>query len=170
VLQSLLHQLTRGLAFASIAALSLSFMPAMPAHADIAPDQGPGGSILVIKNGTNSFSSYYAEILRAEGFSFAVADLSTINTTLLNQYDVAVLGEGAITTAHVTTLTSWVNNGGNLITMRPDKKLANLLGLTDQNATLSEGYMLPNTAAAPGLGIAAQTMQYHGVADRYTRK
>ena len=28
-------------------------------------------------------------------------------------------------------LTSWVNAGGNLIAMRPDKQLAGLLGLTD---------------------------------------
>ena len=28
-------------------------------------------------------------------------------------------------------LTTWVQAGGNLIAMRPDKKLAGLLGLTD---------------------------------------
>ena len=27
--------------------------------------------------------------------------------------------------------TTWVNGGGNLIAMRPDKQLAGLLGLTD---------------------------------------
>ena len=31
----------------------------------------------------------------------------------------------------MTTLTNWVNGGGKLIAMRPDKKLADLLGLTD---------------------------------------
>ena len=60
--------------------------------------------------------------------------------------------------------TNWVNAGGNLIAMRPDKQLASLLGLTDAGTTLAEGYMLVNTTAAPGAGIVGETMQYprHG--------
>ncbi len=131
-------------------------------------DQGPGGPVLVIQNTANKFSRYYSEILRAEGYNtFATADVSAITATLLNQYDVVIIGEVPLTTTQVSTVTTWVNNGGNLIAMRPDKKLANLLGLTDQAATLAEGYMLPNTTSAPGLGITNQTMQYHGVADKY---
>ena len=65
-------------------------------------------------------------------------------------------------------LTSWVNGGGNLIAMRPDKQLAGLLGLTDANATLAEAYMRVDATAAPGTGITSATMQFHGTADRYT--
>ena len=65
-------------------------------------------------------------------------------------------------------LSDWVTAGGNLIAMRPDKQLAPLLGLTDASATLSEGYLLVNTATAPGAGIVGQTMQFHGIADRYS--
>ncbi len=64
--------------------------------------------------------------------------------------------------------TTWVNAGGNLIAMRPDKQLAGLLGLTDAGSTLSEGYLLVNTASGPGKGIVGETIQYHGTADRYT--
>lgn len=131
-------------------------------------DQGPGGPILIIKNDARPFSKYYAEILRAEGLnSFATASLSTVTPTMLKQYTVVLLGEMTITDAQVAMLTDWVNAGGNLIAMKPDKKLAGLLGLTDQHATLSEGYMLVNTAAAPGAGIVGQTIQYHGPADKY---
>jgi hypothetical protein len=77
-----------------------------------------------------------------------------------------VLGEVALTTGQVATLSAWVNDGGNLIAMRPDKKLASLLGLTDQSTTLSEGY-LKVAQNGPGRGIVAETIQYHGVADRY---
>ena len=42
-----------------------------------------------------------------------------------------------------------------------------MLGLTDAATTLAEGYLLVNTAAAPGTGIVGQTMQFHGTADRY---
>ena len=73
-----------------------------------------------------------------------------------------------LTSTQVTTFTTWVNAGGNLIAMRPDKKLAGLLGLTDLVTTLSEGYLLVNTASEPGAGIVGQTIQFHGTADRYT--
>ena len=54
------------------------------------------------------------------------------------------------------------HRGGNLIAMRPDKELAGLLGLTDAGATLSNAYLKVDTAAAPGAGIVAQTIQFHG--------
>lgn len=133
-------------------------------------DQGPGGPVLVIKSDAAPFSKYYAEILRAEGLdSFATANLSAVTSTLLNQYDVVVLGDMALTSAQVTLLTNWVTAGGNLIAMHPDKKLATLLGLTDQAATLADGYMLP-AATGAGAGITQQTMQYHGSADKYALK
>ena len=133
------------------------------------PTQGPGGPVLVVTTSANPFSTYYAEILRGEGFNaFATADLSTVTATVLSGYDAVILGEGALTAAQVTMFTTWVNGGGNLIAMRPDKQLAGLLGLTDAAATLSNAYLLVNTASAPGAGIYNQTMQFHGLADRYT--
>jgi hypothetical protein len=68
----------------------------------------------------------------------------------------------------VNTLTSWVTGGGNLIAMRPDKKLANLLGLNTAAGSLSNGYLQVNTATTAGAGIVGQTIQFHGTADRYT--
>ena len=64
---------------------------------------------------------------------------------------------------------TWVNGGGNLIAMRPDKQLAGLLGLTDAGATLSNAYLQGrHERTRPGAGIVGQTMQFHGAADRYT--
>jgi hypothetical protein len=62
----------------------------------------------------------------------------------------------------------WVDAGGNLIAMRPDKGLADLLGLTDQSSTLANAYLLVDTSAEPSAGIVDQTIQFHGVADIYT--
>ena len=67
----------------------------------------------------------------------------------------------------MTTLTNWVNAGGNLIAMRPDKKLASLLGLTRRRARLSNAYMRVNTSTTPGAGITSASMQFHGTSDRY---
>ena len=133
------------------------------------PTEGPGGPILVVGYAANPFSRYYAEILRAEGLNaFAALDISAVDATVLSGYDVVILGEMPLTTGQVTMFTTWVNGGGNLIAMRPDKKLAGLLGLTDAASTLPEGYLLVNTASSPGQGIVGQTMQFHGTADRYT--
>ena len=111
--------------------------------------------ILVITSAANPFSGYYAEILRAEGLNaFTTIDISQVTDATLAAHDVVILGEIALTTAQVTSLTNWVNNGGNLIAMRPDKQLAPLLGLTDAGTSLSDAYLLVNTAAAPGAGIA----------------
>lgn len=123
--------------------------------------------LLLLTSPTNNFTQYYAEILQAEGLNaFATADVANLSRALLDQHDTVVLGEVALTTAQVATLSAWVNEGGNLIAMRPDKKLASLLGLTDQSTTLSEGY-LKVAQNGPGRGIVAETIQYHGVADRY---
>ncbi|MEV6492488.1 DUF4082 domain-containing protein [Actinoplanes sp. NPDC051633] len=136
------------------------------------PDQGPGGPVLVIKSttaGASGFTGFMAEVLRNEGLNeFATASLSAVTATTLNSYDVVILGATPLTAAQVSMFSTWVNAGGNLIALRPDKQLASLLGLTDAGSTLSEGYLKIDTASAPGAGITADTMQYHGVADRYT--
>jgi hypothetical protein len=133
------------------------------------PDEGPGGPILVISNAANPFSRYFAEILRAEGLNaFTATDISNVTPAVLNAHDVAILGDGPLTSGQVTTLSDWVNAGGNLIANRPDPQLAGLLGLTPAGAPLSNAYLQVDTGSGPGTGIVGETIQYHGTADRYT--
>ncbi|KAA0268112.1 MAG: hypothetical protein EDQ89_11425 [Acidobacteria bacterium] len=133
------------------------------------PDEGPGGPILVVADGSNPFGRYYAEILRAEGLNeFAVADLGAIDASMLDGYDVVVLGEADLTAVQAQTLSDWVTGGGNLVAMRPDAELAGLLGVTPAGAPLAEGYLDVNTGSGPGAGIVDGTIQYHGAADLYT--
>jgi hypothetical protein len=127
------------------------------------------GPILIISSSTNPFSTYYAEILRNEGLNaLAVNDIATVSSAVLAPYDVIILGETTLTSGQVTMLSDWVNAGGRLIAMRPDKKLADLLGLSDLSSTISDAYLLVNTSSGPGAGIVNQTIQYHGTADRYS--
>ncbi len=133
------------------------------------PDEGPGGPILVIANSADPFSRYYAEILRAEGLNeFKVTDLSNVSASMLADYDVAILAENDLSAGQVSTLTDWVQGGGNLIAMRPDPQLSGLLGLNDASGTLSNAYLKVDTSTGPGAGIVDQTIQFHGTADRYT--
>ncbi len=133
------------------------------------PAQGPGGPILVVTSGSANFGTYYAEILRAEGFNaFAVADIGTVSASTLAAYDVVLLSDMALTNAQANVLTNWVNAGGNLIAMAPDARLASLLGITPAGLTMSNGYVQVDTTSAAGSGIVGQTMQFHGSADLYT--
>ncbi|WP_428411672.1 Ig-like domain-containing protein [Pararhizobium sp.] len=131
-------------------------------------EHGVGGPILIVHSGTLPFSKYYSEILRAEGIgSFESVDLSQVSKQLLDRFSLVLLGEMPLSKAQAAMFSRWVDTGGDLITMRPDKKLSGLLGLQDQDASLNEGYLRIDTATAPGHGIADETIQYHGTADLY---
>ncbi|WP_221391117.1 N,N-dimethylformamidase beta subunit family domain-containing protein [Dyadobacter sp. NIV53] len=134
------------------------------------PNDGPGGPILVISDEANPFSRYPVEILRAEGLNeFAAKDISDITATpsLLNDYDVIILGEISLSAANVNSLTTWVNAGGTLIAFKPNEQLASLFGITAISGSLTDKYLKIN-ASGPGVGIVNETIQFHGQADLYT--
>ena len=132
------------------------------------PNQGPGGPILVLTSAEAVFGNYYAEILRTEGLNaFEVADISTATEQTLAAFDVVILAKMPLTTGQVTLLTDWVTAGGNLIAMDPDPQLGGLLGLGSAAGTLSNGYLLIDTASGPGQGIVDTTMQFHGTATQF---
>ena len=150
----------------AIAAVALGF--ATTAFAQANPNQGPGGPILVVTSSQSTYGTYYAEILRTEGFNaFAVADIATVSPSTLAAYDVVLLAKMPLTTAQVTTLSDWVTAGGNLIAMGPSRSSPACSG-SRSTGTLSNGYLLVDTSANPGNGIVGQTIQFHGDADLYT--
>jgi fibronectin type 3 domain-containing protein len=125
--------------------------------------------VLVVSSAGNPFGAYIGEILRNEGLdAFTTLDSSLLSTNVLNSFDVVILGQASLTSGQVSALTAWVNGGGNLIAMRPDKQLAGLLGLADVNSTLSNAYLKVDTTTGPGAGIVGSTIQFHGTADRYS--
>jgi hypothetical protein len=138
-----------------------------PARSDAAaPGQGPGGPILVVANPGDPFGRYYAEILQAEGLDeYAVTDVGALSPATLASYRVVILAPTALADAQVAALTTWVDGGGDLVAMRPDARLAGLLGLGSDSGDLSNGYVGVDTSAAPGAGITGTTMQFHGNAD-----
>jgi hypothetical protein len=128
----------------------------------------PAPPPMLLITGSNPFSTYTGELLKAEGLNeYASADISLVDAAYLANFHVVVLGDVPLTATQVTTLTNWVNGGGNLIALHPDKKLAGLLGITDLGTTLTNGYLKVDTAGSPGAGIVGQTIQFHGTADRY---
>ena len=137
-----------------------------------APEQGPGGPVLVVTNKASTdsaFAPFTAEILRAEGLNeFATADLSAVTADVLAGYDVVILGRTPLTTAQVTLFTDWVTAGGNLVAFRPTAALGALLGLSGPASAVTERYIKVDTTQTPGAGITGETMQTHGAADQWS--
>jgi chitodextrinase len=125
--------------------------------------------ILLLTSASNPFSSYLGEILHNEGLNDYVAIPASFATpSLLSGFEIVLVGDFALTSSQVSMLTTWVNAGGDLIAMRPDKQLAGLLGVSDAGSTLANAYLKVDTTTAPGAGIVSSTIQYHGSADVYT--
>jgi hypothetical protein len=151
---------------AVLAALMLMTMGAATATAAV--QQPTGGPILLVTSSADPFGSYNGEILRNEGFNdFAVVDVSDMAAKLAG-HDTVILAQTALSDAQVTALSTWVQGGGTLIAMRPDKKLAPLLGLSDAGDTLTNSNLQIDATQAPGAGITASPLQFHGTADLYT--
>jgi len=142
---------------------------ASAASAQSTPGQGPGGPVLVVTDSGDAFGTYYAEILRAEGLNeFAVTDKANLSAATLADHQVVLLAQTSLSDAQAAVLTTWVQAGGNLIAMRPDARLAGLLGLGAATGNLTDGYLKVATASPPGAGITSDTMQIHGTADRWS--
>jgi hypothetical protein len=138
------------------------------AASPIDSDQGTGGPVLIVTAPGDPYGKYYAEILRTEGVPyFDVKDTSQLTSTMLSQYVTVLLAQASLSQSQVDMFSSWVSTGGNLVTMRPDKKLVGLLGLTDVSATSVNQYLRVDPTTAAGAGIVSQSIQFKGTADRY---
>jgi hypothetical protein len=76
-----------------------------------------------------------------------------------------------LTDAQRQLMRDYVSGGGRLIAMRPDPALADLFGLGTYLGAKPEAlleYYGVDTSTDIGRGIEGASMQYHGVADRYT--
>ena len=158
---SSIRRATRRLLACTGAALALAAIAAGAAPAAI--PAAPGGPILVVTSNGDGFGSYLPEILRGEGLNeFDVAERRLGRPQTLAAHDVVVLGHTSLSDAQVAMFSAWVQGGGNLVAMRPDKKLAGLLGLVDAGGTRDEG----NLTSVAG-GVTGASMRFHGSADLY---
>jgi hypothetical protein len=89
---------------------------------------GGGGPILLALSENDPADDFYAEMLRAEGFtSFTTVDASELTAQLLAEHQVLILPHDPGTT-DVRLVRDWVKAGGRLITVRPRGALAELAG------------------------------------------
>src|ERR1700733_15005628 len=112
---------------------------------------GPGGPILIVSSATNPFGRYQVEILRAQGYtSFKAADITEVeaNPSMLNSYDVILLGQMKLNGSDISLLTTWTSKGGTLIAQRPSSLLYPLMGIISSDSmadNYKNTYLLADT-------------------------
>ncbi|WP_411732508.1 Ig-like domain-containing protein [Paeniglutamicibacter sp.] len=133
------------------------------------PDQaplaeGPGGSILLILDGAGEFATNYSEILRVEGLNtFETISVDDLTPKILSAHQLAILSTGSVEPEKEEMISGWVENeNGNLIAMEPTGKIAELAGVTNHGPGVDDGYVHIDSAQAPGEGIVAEPIQFHG--------
>jgi hypothetical protein len=127
--------------------------------------------ILLVLNDAapNKFGAYVGEILRAEGLNaYAVAQVGALTAADLSGRPLVVLAETPITEAQGTLFSTYVDGGGRLLALRPDKRLAALFGLAPADGVQTDGYLRIDGSQPAGQGLPTETLQIHGDADRYT--
>src|SRR5690348_14688 len=161
--------MTSGRTIGSALVLLVCCLAMMASTASATIPAPPGGPILVLTAATSDeFRNYVPEIMRGEGLNdFASASVNSLSPALLSSYDVVVLSRTPLSDAQAAMLANWVDAGGNLIALRPDTRLAGLLGIAPLGATSDDGNLSVDTSRAPGAGITSALLQYHGPADRY---
>jgi hypothetical protein len=125
---------------------------------------------ILILTGHSGFGTYTGEILKAEGFNEFMIDSLTdnkLNLAYLNNFDVVILSETAVTKSQKEMLSTFVKGGGNLIAFRPDKQLEDIFGITGENGSTAEGYLKIDVSGGIGKGLVAETIQFHGISDTY---
>ena len=124
------------------------------------------GPILVIKSDAVVYDEYYAEILRAEGFTRSSSSyIEHITPEMLSSHEVVILTDGHVNPGHLELFKDWLEEGGNLIAMRPTGELATMAGLSLSGTTIRDGYLQIDPSVPPGQGLVAETIQFHGEAD-----
>lgn len=126
--------------------------------------------ILLIMNDQtdNPFGAYLSEILRAEGINcFQTVLLSTVDSNILERFDIVLLAEGQVNNNQADLLKNYVAKGGRLVAMRPAEQLASLFGLERAAGNSTEGYLQVNPDHVASQGISPETLQFHGTADHY---
>lgn len=127
--------------------------------------------VLLVTNG--GFGAYLGQLLRTEGLNlYDEKEIGEVTGAVLQQYDLVILGAGSLNDDQAFAITTYVNQGGRLLAMRPDSKIINLFGLGASAGPLNDGYLQIATGTSfdggmPGAGLASATLQIHGPTDRY---
>lgn len=115
-------------------------------------------------------SGYLTEILHVEGYNwFAVHDLAhePVTPALLTAYPTVILTHVEPSEETQRQLLDFLQQGGDLIALRPPESLAEALGLTPAGRDLVDRYIAFNSLCAINSGVDLPPLQFHGKAELY---
>ena len=118
------------------------------------------------------FGTYTCELLKAEGWNEFILDSinnKEVNSTFLNKFDLVILGEASLKEEDRKLIKGYVRSGGNLIAFHPDTALADIFGISGYNGTMPGGSLVINSKDDLCNGLIDSKMQFHGIADRYSK-
>lgn len=129
-------------------------------------------AVLNRKNSDNLFNQYLFEILASEGINgYDVIDFEQETSSMAwEKYPLVLLPHIELNDTEVKQINDYVKNGGQLIALRPDRKLDQLFGLksVDQRTQrIAEKYVSFEKDAFKVLGKDLE-LQFHGCGDLYT--
>lgn len=129
---------------------------------------------LLVKPGqaVGLFGPYLAEILRCEGLmDHQVLDLDDLAVDDLGEelarYDLVLLSRMNLTRRQAKAVISYVEQGGRLVAIRPQRQLADLFGLGSSSTMTDRAYVLPLDGTPIGAGVPHEPIQTHLPADNY---
>ncbi|MBN9381895.1 MAG: hypothetical protein J0H74_14085 [Chitinophagaceae bacterium] len=130
------------------------------------PARYPPILILSLDKGYGNFTG---ELLKTEGLHAYRIEPLTKAMTLdhLQKFNVVVMTAGDMSGEQRQLLSAYVREGGNLIAFRPDKGLSRVFGIRDQADSIGESYVRIDSSGGIAKGITSQTLQFHGMADKY---
>lgn len=113
------------------------------------------------------FSQYLAEVLRAEGVvALRSAPIGRIGAAELAGFSALILAPGPLSADQATMLRDYVARGGALLAIRPDPRLAGLLGVRPLGATAPGDYLQVAAGVPEVAGLEETLLQVHGPYDR----
>jgi hypothetical protein len=116
----------------------------------------------------NRFGPCLAEMLRVEGFNwFEVRDVSDVDETTLAQAKIVILSPAVLEPAQIDMLTTFCQNGGRLVCLRPSLRLGQALDLVPTYAAQKGGFLRIQPRAAVADGLPHVPIQIHGMADHW---
>lgn len=122
--------------------------------------------VLIVQGSDNPYSSYYPEILKAEGLNlYSAVQAQHLDADSLTGRRVVLLASARIPPTTVPALEQWVRDGGLVISMRPGPSLRPLLGVKRARPAIKGAYMLANASLNLSRGIVDEPIQIHGPAD-----
>jgi len=129
----------------------------------------PDAPILLVtsQRAMPSFGAYLGAILRAEGFAaFRTARIDDLDSALIGRFPLVLLAAGELTSPEVEMFRAYVLSGGRLIAMRPDPRLADLMGARHTGGVLAGAYL--SAADHPlARGIDRHAFQIHTPVEQY---